>query len=774
MSRNRRDDQGQSAGRSAEQRERDRLEREARRAAAAQGSPPPTSSDHSNSLAPTDFDAPPPSPIDEPPRRGRRLASGEAPAERPARRTPAGEPPPDLEPRVDRAADRRAARRLPPGDRKPRGVLRIQPEPPAPPAAPAGALDDDLERPIGIRRVRRVVAPRSPRAIVTPPGDVPAGPARARRSVGSRVAVLIGLMLLAAVLVVVLMVFQPFGSAQGDAVRVTIAQGSSAREIGDQLAEAGVVSSGALFSLRAALAGKRADLRSGPHRLRKDMTYGAAIEALSKRPTVDATATIKVTIPEGLSRSEIAKLVSKKDVTGSYASASKRFSGRLNPFRYGAPKGTRSTEGFLFPATYELRTAAPAKDLVDRQLKAFKDNFDSVDLKRARRKNLTAYDVLIIASMVEREAQLASERKLVAAVIYNRLKDGIPLQIDATSRYALQQLDAPAQGLGPRERLPVQHAQADGPAADADRQSRPGLDPRRRRAGERELPLLRRQAGHVRQARLLVELREVPGRQPALQHRAQRGGRQVTDDVLEDRRYGVLGWPVGHSRSPAMMQAAGLERYQRLPVAPQAFDDTVRALGASGFAGANVTIPHKEAALALATTASDAARAIGAANTLTFGEDGEIAAENTDAPGFMAALGHVPRTACVLGAGGSARAVVWALMQAGTDVSVYNRTAARARKARCARRRGARRSRRPRQLHERRAGQFVQSIQGISASGRCARGVRDGRRLGLQGRRNGADRRGSEAGSERHRRSRDPRAPRRAELHALDGRARAA
>jgi shikimate dehydrogenase len=146
-------------------------------------------------------------------------------------------------------------------------------------------------------------------------------------------------------------------------------------------------------------------------------------------------------------------------------------------------------------------------------------------------------------------------------------------------------------------------------------------------------------------------------------------------------RYGVLGWPVGHSRSPAMMQAAGLERYQRLPVAPGAFDDTVRALGASGFQGANVTIPHKEAALALATTASDAARAIGAANTLTFGEEGEIAAENTDAPGLMAALGErAPASACVLGAGGSARAVVWALLQAGTDVSIYNRTPERARK----------------------------------------------------------------------------------------------
>jgi len=144
-------------------------------------------------------------------------------------------------------------------------------------------------------------------------------------------------------------------------------------------------------------------------------------------------------------------------------------------------------------------------------------------------------------------------------------------------------------------------------------------------------------------------------------------------------RYGVLGWPVGHSRSPAMMRAAGLELYQRLPVAPAVFADTVRALGAAGFRGANVTIPHKEAALALATTASDAAREIGAANTLSFGEDGSIAAENTDAPGLMAALGRVPASALVLGAGGSARAVIWALRSAGTDVSVWNRTPERAR-----------------------------------------------------------------------------------------------
>ncbi len=109
-------------------------------------------------------------------------------------------------------------------------------------------------------------------------------------------------------------------------------------------------------------------------------------------------------------------------------------------------------------------------------------------------------------------------------------------------------------------------------------------------------------------------------------------------------------------------------RYQLLPVPPELFAETTRALGAAGFAGANVTIPHKQAALAARRRGERCGRAIGAANTLTFAADGAIAAENTDAPGLIAALGlRSPRgiSALVLGAGGSARAAVWALREAG-------------------------------------------------------------------------------------------------------------
>jgi shikimate dehydrogenase len=156
--------------------------------------------------------------------------------------------------------------------------------------------------------------------------------------------------------------------------------------------------------------------------------------------------------------------------------------------------------------------------------------------------------------------------------------------------------------------------------------------------------------------------------------------------VSELTRLGVAGWPVSHSRSPQMHNAAlralGLERwrYQLLPVPPDLFAATVRELPQVGFRGINVTIPHKEAALELADRASDPAREIGAANLLLFEQDGTISAENTDAPALGAALPLPAQgaTALVLGAGGSARAAVWALRQAGAEVRIWNRTVARA------------------------------------------------------------------------------------------------
>jgi len=146
----------------------------------------------------------------------------------------------------------------------------------------------------------------------------------------------------------------------------------------------------------------------------------------------------------------------------------------------------------------------------------------------------------------------------------------------------------------------------------------------------------------------------------------------------------VAGWPVAHSCSPQMFAPAlaqvGLDwRYLRLPLPPERFAETARALGASGYRGINVTLPHKAAAHDVAQELTPAAAAIGAVNTLTYGPEA-IHGDNTDAGGFIDALAADPAgwRCLVLGAGGSARAVVWALREAGAEVAVWNRTAERA------------------------------------------------------------------------------------------------
>jgi shikimate dehydrogenase len=149
----------------------------------------------------------------------------------------------------------------------------------------------------------------------------------------------------------------------------------------------------------------------------------------------------------------------------------------------------------------------------------------------------------------------------------------------------------------------------------------------------------------------------------------------------------VLGHPVGHSLSPAMHNAAlremGLDGvYVAFEVAPGDLAEAIRGLQAAGVGGINCTIPHKEALLPLMDELSEEARLIGAVNTIVFRE-GRRVGHNTDAPGFMASLraeGFEPagKQAVVLGAGGSSRAVVAALALGGAQVSLANRTRARA------------------------------------------------------------------------------------------------
>ncbi len=158
--------------------------------------------------------------------------------------------------------------------------------------------------------------------------------------------------------------------------------------------------------------------------------------------TVAAPVVVRVVIPEGYTRAQIAARAREDGLTGSYLAASKR-SSSLDPSSYGAPRDTPSLEGFLFPATYDMYRGTPASRLVSEQLVAFHERFSADFVRRAKALHVTPYQLLTIASIIEREAQLPADRAKVAAVIYNRLHAGMPLAVDATLRYALGDFTRP-------------------------------------------------------------------------------------------------------------------------------------------------------------------------------------------------------------------------------------------------------------------------------------------------------------------------------------------
>jgi UPF0755 protein len=287
-----------------------------------------------------------------------------------------------------------------------------------PPPVPGARSERDREAARRERDARRNGASRSPRR---PPSAV-GHPKRLAALVLLAVLCVAALWFLASL-------YQPFHGDGSGRIAVTIPRNASAGQIADLLEQNGVVSSSFFFQLRSTLAGKRGDFKSGSFALRKDMSYSAAIDALTKAPA--ATGIVSLVVPEGKSRREIAPSI--KSLKGDYLAATKR-SSLLNPARYGA-KGARDLEGFLFPATYQMKRGQDVRALVAKQLTAFKQRFATVNLRAATKVNLTAYDVLIIASLVERETAAPSERGLVASVIYNRLHEGTPLGIDATTRF---------------------------------------------------------------------------------------------------------------------------------------------------------------------------------------------------------------------------------------------------------------------------------------------------------------------------------------------------
>jgi peptidoglycan lytic transglycosylase G len=171
----------------------------------------------------------------------------------------------------------------------------------------------------------------------------------------------------------------------------------------------------------------------------------ASDDAPPPAETTPPLVTLRIIFPEGFTRREMADRVAavreiaidKRGVTPRLTKTGylQSSGAAVPPAEFRKDWKLSSIEGFLFPATYEFTKLTSSGRLVNDQLRAFRRSWRRVDLRYARSKNLTPYDVLIIASMIEKEAVAPGERKLVAAVIYNRLRNRMPLGIDATIRY---------------------------------------------------------------------------------------------------------------------------------------------------------------------------------------------------------------------------------------------------------------------------------------------------------------------------------------------------
>ncbi len=464
----------------------------------------------------------------------------------------------------------------------------------------------------------------------------------------------------------------PPGKA-GAEVEITVAPGMSTGEIGALLEEKGVISSAQVFRYFVKFNGL-GTVEAGDYTLHQKEAMATVVKTLEAGAKIDKG--IPLTIPEGLTVPEVAKIVGTLPGR-SEARFLQVVAGGTIRSRYQAP-GVTSLEGLLLPETYFLD---PEKDDETAILRRMVESFDALATRldinaAAARLGVTPYEAVVVASMVEREARVDEDRGKVARVIYNRLAADMPMQIDATIQFALGkqkdivlfsdlEIDSPyntykVAGLPP------------GPIASPG----PGV------AGGRAQPtpgtwiffVVVDESGHHAFSDTLEEQdrNERPGR---AERRPLSPGPEGWEPGRQTSLAALIGSPVRHSRSPAIHNAAfralGLDWvYLAFEVAPGRVPEALAGMRALGIRGLSVTIPHKEDTAAAVDELSATAAALGAANTVVVGPDGRLRGENTDAAGFLAALADAGvevdgRRCLVRGAGGAARAVVWALASAG-------------------------------------------------------------------------------------------------------------
>lgn len=224
-------------------------------------------------------------------------------------------------------------------------------------------------------------------------------------------------------------------NGNNNGIFIEVAQGETLRETAKKLYDNGIISYEKVFYLYAK--GRAEDFKFGGHVFTASMSYGEICEQLSMPGTAK---TVKLTIPEGYELRLIAQACEEAGIV----TAEDFMNSAVNDvfdydFLKDKPGVNYKLEGFLFPATYEFNYGVSAYDVIDKMLKAFDDVYTDGYSARAKELGMSDYDIITLASVIEREAADASEHKKVAGVFYNRIKDGMNLQSCATVQYILKE-----------------------------------------------------------------------------------------------------------------------------------------------------------------------------------------------------------------------------------------------------------------------------------------------------------------------------------------------
>lgn len=250
------------------------------------------------------------------------------------------------------------------------------------------------------------------------------------------VVLILAILVLASAVAAVVLLAPSHGFAKGIPTQVVLKKGMTTEQIADKLASVGVVGNALMFRIHAKLSPQGADLKPGVYDLATGMSDDEVIAKLAKGIVITY---YEVPIPEGFTAKQIAARFAKRahmdpaimlDLVTTGASQFEQ----NHPYLKGAYNG--SLEGFLFPATYQVKAGTTPTAAVEMMLNKFDAEIANVDLTKAAKKNLTLTDVVTIASILEREAQLNRDYPKIASVIYNRLHAKMRLQLDSTVYYA--------------------------------------------------------------------------------------------------------------------------------------------------------------------------------------------------------------------------------------------------------------------------------------------------------------------------------------------------